>query len=125
MEKIPVHQIHFDPLGLIIPFTVKGKLLMRDVNSRRLPDRPVSWDEPIDEEQRNQWLKYLSDMAFLEQIRFRRCGKPPDAFDQPTLIIFTDASSQAYGACAYVHWMIQSGGKACLISAKNRITPNR
>ena len=42
------------------------------------------------------------------------------------MIIFSDASSRAYGACAYVHWKMQSGGcKAFLISAKNKIAPTR
>ena len=99
---------------------------MRDVTSRRSPDRPVNLDEPVDEDRRNRWVKYLSEMVSLVRIRFRRCTQPPGVSDQPILIIFTDASSQAYGACAYARWTLPSKrGETCLISAKNRIEPNR
>ena len=102
----------FGPLGLITPFTIRGKLLMRDLTLRRLPDSPVNWDEQIEE--RNKWLKYLFDMVSLERIRFRRCMQPPGMSGQPILIIFADASSQAYAACAYARWTLSpERGEAC------------
>ena len=115
----------YDPLGLIVPFTIKGKLLMRNL-TRQLPNQSIDWDEPVPEANRADWVTFFSDMLELNNIYFERCLQPPDATGQPILVVFSDASSLAYGACAYVQWLLKSGEyKSSLISAKNRISPNR
>ena len=116
----------FDPLGLIVPFTIQGKILMRKLITRQVPNQELDWDEPIPEECKGEWITYLADMFRLNSIRFTRCLQPPDTDSDPILIIFSDASSQAYGACAYARWKLKSGQyKTCLISAKSKISPNR
>ena len=116
----------FDPLGLIVPFTIQGKILLRNLTTRHLPNKQIDWDEPIENECKGEWITYLKDMYQLDKIRFTRCVQPPDAIGEPILIVFADASSQAYGACAYVHWRLHSGQcRTYLVSAKSRISPNR
>ena len=52
----------------------------------------------------------------MNNIKFKRCVKPKDAAnEQPTLIIFSDGSSNAFGACAYVD----------LMSCRNPRSPER
>ena len=64
-------------------------------------------------------VKYIPNQA-----KFERCLKPSDAICNPVLIIFCDASEDAYGSCAYVRWQRQGGGFACnLIVSKNRLAP--
>lgn len=55
--------------------------------------------------------------------KFKRCVKPKDAAsEQPTLIIFSDGSSNAFGACAYVRWKLNNGRYSCrLILSKNQL----
>ena len=50
--------------------------------------------------------------------------KPHDTVGKPTLVVFSDGSSIAYGTCAYVRWEL-AGNKYVvrLIAAKNRIAP--
>ncbi|XP_043234175.1 uncharacterized protein LOC122387784 isoform X1 [Amphibalanus amphitrite] len=116
----------FDPLGLIVPFTIQGKVLMRKLITRQVPNQQLDWDESIPEECKGEWITYLADMFRLNRIHFTRCLQPPDADSDPILIIFSDASSQAYGACAYARWKLKSGQyKTCLITAKSKISPNR
>ena len=53
-----------------------------------------------------------------------RCMKPSDAIGEPILIVFSDASQDAYAACAYVRWKRQSGQfESNLILSKNRLAP--
>ena len=114
----------YDPLGIIVPFTLKGKLLMRQLVTSASPKN--RWDEPVTCSCRNEWLAFFRDIFELETIRFPRCLMPSNATGDPILIIFSDASSQAYGACAYVRWSIGSDKyKASLISAKNKLAPMR
>ena len=50
--------------------------------------------------------------------------KPSDAIGEPVLIVFSDASQDAYAACAYVRWKRQNGQfESNLISSKNRLAP--
>ena len=57
---------------------------------------------------------------------FKRCFKPVGALDNPSLIIFSDASLNAYGAVAYIVFQLSSGAyEANLIGAKNKIAPTR
>ena len=68
----------------------------------------------------------FQDLFKLKDITFVRCLKPEDAIGDTTLIIFSDASIQTYGACAYVQWELDTGTfEARLIAAKHRIAPAR
>ena len=61
----------------------------------------------------------------MNNIKFKRFVKPKDAAsEQPTLIIFSDGSSNAFGACAYVRWKLNNGRYSCrLILSKNPLAP--
>ena len=60
----------------------------------------------------------------MNNVKFKRCLKPKNATGEPILIIFSDGSSNAYGACAYVRWKISDGQFKCrLILSKNRLEP--
>lgn len=111
----------YDPLGLAGPFTVRAKILMRHLwaNSEKL-----DWDDPIPEDNKQQWSAFFNELPEMNQVKFERCLKPSDAICNPVLIIFCDASEGAYGSCAYVRWQRQGGGFACnLIVSKNRLAP--
>ena len=116
----------YDPLGLIVPFTIQGKILIRNLTTRQDSNRLIHWDEPIPDETRNEWIAFLTQMIKLDTIRFERCIKPTNAIGEPILVVFSDASSHAYGACAYLQWLLESGRhETRLIAAKNRMCPNR
>ena len=38
----------------------------------------------------------------MRHVAFKQCMKPDDAIGDPVLIIFSDGSNEAYGACTYV-----------------------
>ena len=117
----------YDPLGLIAPVTLRGKLLMRHLVTKALSfNGAANWDEPVPAHCRNDWIAFFKDLFNVEDLRFPRCLRPPDAIGDPALVVFSDASLHAYGACAYAHWPIgRNRCKAFLISAKSKLTPTR
>ena len=86
----------YDPLGLIVPFTVQGKILLRNLTTRQDSNRLIYWDEPIPKENKSEWIVFLTQMLKLDTIRFGRCIKPSNSVGEPILVAFSDASSQAY-----------------------------
>ena len=57
-------------------------------------------------------------------ISFNRSIKPANTVGNPVLIIFSDGSTEAYGAAAYARWQLQDKSyESRLITAKNRIAP--
>ena len=60
----------------------------------------------------------------MNSIKFERCLKPPNAFGDPSFVIFSDGSESAYGACAYMRWVLAGGGFGCsLVMSKNHLAP--
>ena len=106
----------FDPLGL-----VKAKILWRKL----WMGKTKGWDDPISPELQREWCSFFKEMFIIEKIKFERCTKPPNATDNPPiLILFSDASINAYGTCAYIRWELHNGHfSSCLVPAKCRVTP--
>ena len=117
----------YDPLGFIVPFTLKAKLLMRDlITTDGENEQKLGWDEVMPQYMYDRWRKLFKEMYELETLTFHRCVKPEDAVDKPVLVIFADASKLAYGACAYLRWKVREGPFVSkLLIAKNRIAPTR
>ena len=119
----------YDPLGLITPFTIRCKLLMRQLitlKEEREADKRLGWDEPIPDEIYGHWVCLFKDMYALEDVKYKRCIKPDDAIGNPTLVVFADASNVAYSACAYIRFELKDGSfSAQLLASKSRIAPIR
>ncbi|XP_068748959.1 uncharacterized protein [Montipora capricornis] len=65
-------------------------------------------------------------MVQLKGVQFDRCLTPPNAIGQPVLCVFSDASEDAFGACAYARWQLSTAGfNAKFITAKSRVAPLR
>lgn len=125
-KRMVLSQINgiYDPLGLATPFTVRAKMLMRKLWIGE--SKILSWDDPIPDCLREDWLEFFVELFEMQDIKFRRCIKPRDAIGDPSLVMFSDGSDQAYGTCAYARWQLANGKFASnLIAAKSRVTPIR
>lgn len=58
-------------------------------------DRTLDWDDPIPEENKENWITFFKDLQDMNQVRFMRCMKPSDAIGELVLIVFSDASQDA------------------------------
>ncbi|XP_068214422.1 uncharacterized protein [Palaemon carinicauda] len=114
----------YDPLGLLTPFTLKTKLLMRSIIVEINEGHSRGWDDPISDTLYSEAKNLFREMFEIENICFSRCVRPADVIKDPELIIFCDSSIKAYGAVAYVRWEKQDGNYYVnLLCSKNRIAP--
>lgn len=114
-----VHKI-YDPLGLLAAFLLKFKLLLRLIWA---DEEKFDWDDQLPEHFQKEWLNLKAELESVAKIQFKRPLTPEDAIGQPQLIIFSDGSSQAFGAVAYARWETPTGYKMRLIMSKCRVAP--
>ncbi|XP_078368252.1 uncharacterized protein LOC144652094 [Oculina patagonica] len=106
----------YDPLGLVSPTTLCGKLIFRDICERKLP-----WDVPIPIDLDKRWRKWLCNLP--ETLSVKRAVAPfRESIQFIQLHAFGDASSQ--GVCAAVYAVVgqESGTTQGLITSKSRLS---
>lgn len=111
----------FDPLGLFTPVSLKGKLLLQKLWSRK-----VDWDDPVEDDNiKTSWFSLCSDLEKLSKYPINRCvGITTNERDVVyRLMCFCDASSTAYSAATYLHQEQENQFKVNLMFAKSRLAP--
>ena len=114
----------YDLLGLISVFTIRLKLVMRDLAGGE--GEKKTWDEPVSPTIRDNFLEALHDLIRVRDIRFTRCIKPTGAIPEskPQMLIFADGSKSAFCALVYLRYQMQDGTVRCrFISGKTRVAP--
>ncbi|XP_043198408.1 uncharacterized protein LOC122368497 [Amphibalanus amphitrite] len=109
----------YDPLGLVCPFTLQGKQILK-----RLCCDGGGWDEPVHEE---CWLDWKADLATLSTFAVPRCYVPSSCLvESYELHNFSDASLEGLGACSYLRMKTTDGQLySSLVLGKARVTPKR
>jgi len=110
----------YDPLGLMTPLIISGKLLFQDVSRMQL-----GWDEEIPQALHTKWISWARSFRRLEDLTISRCLQPAD-FDDAYVELhhFCDASMAAYGCCTYLRLTNKAGRvRNTLILAKGRLAP--
>ena len=125
---LSLHAKAHDPLGLVLPTRMIGNLLFRKTLQVLKKERKgkIPWDESIDSDLKEEWIKYFEMLLKLEEIKFPRCVKPDGADPNilPDLVTFNDGNPDAYGVVAYVVFTLETGGRsACLLMSKARLAP--
>ena len=92
----------YDPLGLVSPFTLLGKILLRE--SWKLG---LDWDDALPSQLHTRWSEFFKALFQLEDIQYPRCVKPINAEGNPWLILLSDGSEEAYGCAAYCRWQVR------------------
>ena len=109
----------FDPLGFAAAFLVNAKIGMQ-----RLWELGLGWDAELPPEEVSRWLALFKEMNNLNHVALDRCLTPPTAEQKPTLCVFSDASENAYGTCAYLRWRLTNGQfQTKFVTAKSRVAP--
>ena len=111
----------YDPMGLLTPFTVAAKIMMQQLWKS---EKELGWDDVLPNHIAVKWIDFFEDMFEVEKLSFKRCIKPTNAVGQPMLILFSDASEDAYGTCAFVRWEKSDGSITTnLVAAKGKVAP--
>lgn len=110
----------YDPLGLLSPITVIGKMLFQDATRLKL-----NWDENILADMSRRWREWLASLADLSLVRIQRCLLPTQFSDSYLeLHHFSDASQHAYGCCTYLRVVHKNGSVlTALVFSKSRLAP--
>ena len=104
----------FDPLGLVLPLLVRGKLFLR-----KLWEAKFEWDEVLDEGLTREWAKIRSDIAECSKFKFPRKSYN----NKVQLIFFCDASKQIYGFGCYARYLEGEDYQCDLIFSKAKTAP--
>lgn len=111
----------FDPLGLLSPFILQGRLVQQEVCSRGL-----EMDEVIGDDLKLRWENWTKQLQNLESVQIDRCVKPRyiAKATRTELHHFCDGSSTGYGACSYIRHIDEAGQVHCaLLMGKARVVP--
>ncbi len=108
----------FDPLGLLAPVTVTGKIIVQDIWKEE-----IGWDTQVSQNLHSKIQGYLKSLANLNEVAFKRLYVENYMRCKRQLLGFCDASEQAYAAVVYLRCEDINGAKCTLICSKNRVAP--
>ncbi|XP_061176110.1 uncharacterized protein LOC133185066 [Saccostrea echinata] len=113
----------YDPIGIVAPVTIRGKLIMQDVMSS-----VTDWDEPIPHAFQAKWHNWVESLVDLQSILIPRCyvNLPSSEVQRRELHVFSDASQKAISAVAYLKICDVSGGHhVSFVHGKARVAPSQ
>ena len=111
----------YDSLGLVSPFVLEGRQIIQ-----MLCLNQFAWNNPVDEDIQQKWIKWKLSLKKLQEIKLDRCYKPKGfgKVVSSSLHYFSDASESGYGQAAYLRLVDAAGKVHCsLVIAKSRVAP--
>ena len=109
----------YDPLGLVSPTSLEGKLLYREACELK-----QAWDAPLPDELARKWRKWESNLP--SSVSTRRTLAPHrESIEVVELHSFGDASGHGVSAAVYAVVRQASGTTQGLVAAKARLAKQR
>ena len=109
----------FDPLGLIALYLIRGKIVLQEIWREG-----TGWDEPIPENLLQRWQDFMQELPNIEMLKIpRQYGNVVPSESQVSLIIFVDASEQAFAATAYFRFQTSQQVEVAQVMAKAKVAP--
>ena len=105
----------YDPLGIVSPVTLGGKLIYRDVCDAKLP-----WDQELSTELSDKWNKWTKALPDKVEIP-RSISEIRESIDSIDLHAFGDSSGFGTAACVYAVITQPSRVSQGLLAAKSRL----
>ena len=105
----------YDSLGLIFPFVLEGRQIIQ-----------LLWDDPVDEDIQQKWIKWKLDLKRYQEIKLNRCYKAKGFGKVVTcsLHYFSYALGSTYGQQAYLRLVNIIGKVLCsLVISKSQVAP--
>ena len=111
----------YDPLGMVAPFVLQGKVLVQELCRRKL-----GWDDKIPDEIVLKWQQWLQSLPYLDKFAIPRCYQPEGFGDLASVELhqFADASELGYGCVSFLRLRNQVGEVHCNFAfGKSRVAP--
>ena len=94
----------YDPLGILSPFIVKGKILAQECWRLKL-----DWDTEVPTDLATEWRSWASQIRKLGDVKMPRCVRLQGKLLRQELHCFTDACEKALGAAVYLKLFYENG----------------
>lgn len=109
----------FDPLGIVSPVTIRGKLMIQ-----ALWREGLDWDVPVSGNAESEFRTYLAELS--EMKSFNVCRFVGLVGAKLQIVGFCDASTRAYCAMIFVRAVESNVVRSCkLMCAKTRVAPTK
>ncbi|XP_046576736.1 uncharacterized protein LOC124284679 [Haliotis rubra] len=110
----------FDPLGFLAPFTVKGKILLRE-----LARKGTDWDEILPPDRQCEWNLWRQSLKAVEELSVSCAFVPisPSESDSRQVHIYCDASEKAIASVAYLMAMKDGQTHVGFVLGKAKVAP--
>ena len=111
----------YDPLGMVAPFALTGKMILQDCCRLKL-----GWDEDIPSYLKERWSLWLCDLTRINNFCVDRCFKPLWFGSVRSAILhhFADASQDGYGCVSFLRLVSESDDIHCaFVFCKSRVAP--
>ncbi len=107
----------FNPLGILSPVTVTGKILIQDLWREEL-----KWDDQVSTVAQKRFDEYCKNLLKLTNFSLVH-PYPNYGKGEHQLVDFSDASESAYAAVIYLRTKINNKATSSIICSKTRIAP--
>ncbi len=108
----------FDPLGLLLPYTVVARMLF-SVAARL----KIAWDAPLPPRLQNLWGEWVTQFPQLRACAFPRCLKAAVPL-RAEMHVFADASTTVFAAVAYLRCTYSKHADTVrLVAARAHVVP--
>jgi len=112
----------FDPVGLVSPVLINK--FFKKIFIQQLWALKISWHEVLSDDLKSHCTKFYSSLRQLNQVAITPRRVIGEDTSNIKLHVSSDASQEAYGACAYVCSQTSSGNsEARLYMSKSRVAP--
>ena len=103
----------FDPIGILSPVVLKGRLIQRRALPRTEDGKPgpLNWDEPLQLDLFNIWKSWIESLPSCNDMSIPRCFRNVQIQDvhRQELHIFADSSEEAVGYVIYIRTVCTNG----------------
>lgn len=110
----------FDPLGFLVPITIKGIMILRDITTEN-----VEWDASLPQPKYEEWKRWQESLSVLKDLHIPRtyASIPVTQAKAIELCVFSDASLQAIAAIAYLRVTHDGHREVGFVLGKAKLAP--
>ena len=109
----------YDSIGIATAFIIKPKIGMQ-----RLWQLGYGWHEELPIDICKEWIRIFDQFEKLNEVAFYQSLTSRRAIGSAILCIFSYASREVLGTCAYLRWQISEGSyDVRFVTAKSRVAP--
>lgn len=109
----------FDPLGMLAPFTIKGRILLQKVWRSG-----IGWDDLLKKPEMKMWSEWKEMLNVMNQCEIPRCYFQCIGTRKVELHVFADASEEAFAAAAYLRVIYEDATmNVAFVMGKARVAP--